>query len=94
MVRAMAQTVVIALEGWRKRIAGAEAGAHQATAALRPTGGAQALGMTLAQALRVTVVQVLRAMVTTTMMMTARLHQQEASPPENLIMRSTTNPSL
>jgi len=94
MVRAMAQTVVIALEGWRKRTAGAEAGAHQATASLRPTGGAQALGMTLAQALRVTVVQVLRAMVTTTMMMTARLHQQEASPPENLIMRSTTNPSL
>jgi len=35
----MAQTVVIALEGWRRRTAGVEAGAHlMATAALRPMG--------------------------------------------------------
>jgi len=84
----MAQTVVIALEGCRRRTAGVEAGAHlMATAALRPMGVAQVLGMTVAQALLgVTAVQVPRAMVTMMMimMMTGRLHPQEASPPENL----------
>jgi hypothetical protein len=77
MVSAMAQTVVIALEEWRRRTAGAGAGAGahlMATAALWPMGGAQVLGMTLAQALWVTAVQVPRAMVTTMMMMTTRLH--------------------
>lgn len=84
MVSAMAQNVVTALEVWRRRTAGAEAGAHlMATAVLRPMVVAQALGMTIAQALGVTAAQAPRAMVTMTRRVSL-LHPEEASPHENL----------
>lgn len=75
MVSAMAQNVVTALEVWRRRTAGAEAGAHlMATAVLQPMVVAQALGMTGAR--------VPRAMMR---MKPTLLHLEEASPPENLL---------
>jgi len=75
MVNAMAQTVVTAPRRGRTAGAGAGAVAHlMATVALQPMGAARALEMTGAL--------VPKAMLV--MMMAAGVHQEEASPPENL----------
>lgn len=73
MVSAMVQTMVTALEGGRT--AGAGAVAHlMATEVLQPMGAVQALGMIVALVPKATLV-----------MMMAVVHQEEVSPPENLL---------